>query len=69
MTSPVLFGLVQILFFFERLIDFLKYIDTRRSYYPSSIQINSNPGANPAKLFFFVNEEFFRFSPLSLAVV
>ena len=30
---------------------------------------NSNSGVNPTKLFFFVNEEFFRFSLLSLAVV
>ena len=29
----------------------------------------SGPGANPTKLFFFVNKEFFRFSLLSLAIV
>jgi hypothetical protein len=29
----------------------------------------AHPGVNPTKLFFFGNEEFFRFSLLSLAVV
>ena len=30
--------------------------------------VGLTPGANPTKLFFFVNEEFFRFLLLSLAI-